>query len=98
MLKLIIATIFTLSLTTLVEAQIRQCSPREDMIKFLTEKYQEKLKILALISGGKMEIFVSPKGATFSVLLSSPSGNKVCIVAAGTNFQIIEFPIPGQDL
>lgn len=82
---LTLALVAALFATPLV-AQNRNCAPRDIVVKMLTEKHGESLRITGLINAENLiEIFVSEAG-TFTVLVSGSNGI-ACQVSGGTNYE-----------
>jgi hypothetical protein len=62
------------------------CGKRDDLIKLLGSKYQEKLANTGVTAVGQLvEVYVSEKG-TWTVLSSQPTGIS-CILAAGSAWE-----------
>lgn len=59
------------------------CLTRPEMLALLDERYSEKSIAGGLESSGRLiEVFVSPDGKTWSMVLTTPDGTS-CIIAAG---------------
>jgi hypothetical protein len=67
------------------------CIPRADLVKNLTERYNEHQTAIGLESAGEksrmVEIFVSSTGS-FTILLSYPNGLS-CVAASGEGWRKI---------
>lgn len=67
------------------------CTKRDDLIKYLGEKYSEASVGYGLAGQKSMiEIYVSEKG-TFTIISTMSSGMS-CIIAAGQNWEVLEPP------
>jgi len=76
---------------TATEAQVG-CVQRDELVRFLAEKYNEKQTAVGLeAAGGKsrmVEIFVSSTTGSFTILLSYPNGLS-CVAASGEGWRQI---------
>ena len=83
-------------MTILVQAaSSAECGKHDRVVAFLQSKYKERRVGLGLVSNrGVMELFVSAKARTWTVLLTDTQGI-ACIVAAGDSYeQAKPAPIP----
>lgn len=92
--KTLIATIVALISATAAAGQGTSCGPRDAFADALAEKYGEHPRMRALNGNSMMEIFVSPDGKTFSVLVTNPS-KMSCLVSSGTDVIMLEPPALG---
>lgn len=85
-------------------AQAPACGAYDQIVKQIgAPKYGERkvargeTKIGA--EGGKiaLEVFASPKGKTFTIILIRPDG-LACIIAAGDNLKTFPLPVEGVDI
>ena len=76
-----------LALTLSNPAQaVGMCGKRVDLIKALTDRYQETGKALGIAGQVNLvEIFAS-KAGTWTILVTTPEG-KSCIIAAGSSWE-----------
>lgn len=85
---LILAAVFAGSWTlpATAEAPGLACARRDDMVKALASKYDERPRAIGLANARAMiEIFTSRAG-TFTILLTRPDGAS-CIISAGENWE-----------
>ena len=91
---LVTTAILLVATTTLATAQqLRQivCSKRADVIKHLANKFKEKPISMGLANnGGVVEIFSSQTGASWTIIITMPSGLS-CMLSAGENWERIPF-------
>ena len=90
MLKYILAASF-IALPALSHAQSApRCGDRDILVKRLAEKFVEQQIAVGVTANGKMvEVLASPKGGTWSIVLTEPGGPS-CFVAAGANWVEVE--------
>lgn len=63
------------------------CSPRDDVVKQLFEKYHEAPVAIGLASNGNLlEVLTAADGSTWTMIQTSPAGIS-CLVAAGESWQ-----------
>ncbi|MGI9415145.1 MAG: hypothetical protein ACR2PM_15830 [Hyphomicrobiales bacterium] len=68
-------------------AHAAECGKHDKVIQFLGAKYKEQRKAMGLVSNrGVMELYVSEKTGTWTVLLTNTDGVS-CIVAAGESYE-----------
>lgn len=73
---------------------VRNCAPREVVLERLTSKYGESLRVIAMGSNGAVvEALASGGGETWTILVTRPGG-LTCLVASGTNFEVVDSPSP----
>ena len=72
------------------------CGPRKEVLKVL-EEYAEASVGIGLNASGVVELFISEKGETFSVVLTLPNGQS-CLVINGSEWENLKFvkPVNGQ--
>ena len=74
------------------------CGDREEGITELKKQYNEDPVAMGLSSDGSIvEVFTSPKGETFSFVLTRPDGIS-CIMLSGDTWEILPTTKPGQKL
>ena len=72
------------------------CGPRDEIVRQLaTNMRQEHRAIGVTQSGSLAELFVSPEGSSWTLIVSSPQGFS-CIIAAGHDW--IEWKDPGPEV
>ncbi len=82
--------IFVLFLVTPATAQVTPCPDRYDVVKELADNWQEHAIVIGLSNTGQvMEIFASPGGKTWTVIMVTTDG-RACPLAAGELLQ----PVP----
>lgn len=80
-----------------VAQELPNCPPREVVVKKLAEKFDEHLLFLGMAGdNGITEVFASPKGESYTILLTRPDMTS-CMISAGTNWELNPV-IPGEDL
>ena len=68
--------------------ELRACGSRADILKNLSGEFDEQPVAIGLSEAGALiEVLASADGATWTLLLSLPSGVS-CLVAAGQNWQV----------
>lgn len=74
------------------------CGDRKSIVTQLAEGYLEESRGRGLTNNGTiLEIFASPGGETFSVVLSAPDGQS-CLIAAGESWQQVAPKPKGRGL
>lgn len=74
------------------------CSPREDVLAQLSEKFKEQPVSIGLANnGGLLEVLAARDGTTWTVIITMPNGIS-CLVAAGESWQDLAVPklTPGE--
>ena len=72
------------------------CMPREKIVEMLDTRYTESPVAQGLASGGRLlEVFSSPDGATWSLLLTAPDGTS-CLMAEGHGWFSLPEALVGQ--
>jgi hypothetical protein len=70
-------------------AQQRACGPRADLVAHLADKYREAPIAIARTDDGQViEVFASPQGETWSVVVTTAIGVS-CLVVSGQDWQAI---------
>lgn len=74
-------------------ADAQQCGARDNVIAALSEKYGETPLAIGLTGNGKgvIEVYSNRDTGTVTVILTT-TGNLACIIAAGTDFQVVRSP------
>ncbi len=73
---------------------VMRCENRNTVLEFLAKKYHEKVVARGVTTTGSMiEIMISPRGETWTLLLSSGKGIS-CLIAAGANWRRTDGPPP----
>jgi len=68
------------------------CDRRADVLKHLSAKYAEAPVAIGLANnGGVLEVLSSPKGASWTMIITMPNG-PTCFVAAGENWEAVPPP------
>ena len=63
------------------------CGQRENVLRGLTGTYTETPSAMGLSNnGGVVEILTSPKGDTWTIIITMPNGLS-CLIAAGENWE-----------
>jgi len=75
--------------TPAIGQQQAACAKRADIVKHMHKKYKEAPVAIGLANnGGVLETLVGPKGKSWTIIITMPSG-KTCMVAAGENWERI---------
>jgi hypothetical protein len=62
------------------------CGKRAEIIKNLSDKYNEKSTSLGIVNGTNVvELLTSPGGKTWTIIVSEPSG-RTCFVSSGSDW------------
>lgn len=80
--------------TPTAAAQGSQCSPFAAVEKHLAEKYDETPTQIGASPAGAVLLFKTTDGATWTLVLSTPTGLG-CMIANGTAWQDIDWPAQG---
>ena len=79
-------------------AQSSNCFIRSKVVDHLYKKFKESLIIAGLAANGSvMEVFSSPDGNTWTVILTDANGRS-CIVASGEAWITIQPKKPGEKM
>ncbi|MEM9049773.1 MAG: hypothetical protein AAGC92_13760 [Pseudomonadota bacterium] len=83
----ILASVLTLNaVASPADAQQRNCGPRADIVKVLSQKYQEQHQASGLQSAAAMvEIWASEGSGSWTILVTHANGTS-CIVASGQSW------------
>jgi hypothetical protein len=72
---------------TAANAGSNPCSPRNDVLSQLSQKYHEAPIAIGLASNGNLvEVLAASDGTTWTIIQTSPAGLS-CLVAAGESWQ-----------
>lgn len=73
--------------STSANAQVIVCAKHAEIVEYLKNEYQELQGAFGLV-GDKaiLELFLSPQGATWTIVITDVSG-KSCILAAGDTWE-----------
>ena len=86
MLRIVIAFLIAVLISMPATAQT-MCGQRADVLSGLSGTYTETPTAMGLANnGGVMEILTSPKGDTWTIIITLPNGMS-CLVAAGENWE-----------
>ena len=70
-------------------AQQPACAKRSDVLSHLAKKYSETQIAIGLANnGGVLEVFSSPNGKSWTIILTMPNGT-ACMIAAGENWETL---------
>ena len=82
---------------TQVEAQSRNCGPRDAVVTHLAEKYSEARVMMGLASNNMvLEVYASGETGTWTVVVNRPGG-AACIVASGQHYQATDDAVMNTD-
>lgn len=87
-LSILFSTIAFGNITSASESaeQVR-CEQRRTVLSYLSSEYSEKPIAMGVAeNGGLIEVLTSRDGNTFTIIVTSPSG-ETCMVAAGADWQ-----------
>lgn len=77
-----------------VNAQSRNCAPRADVIKRLSEGYGETRKGIGIAGqGAVMELFASDETGSWTITVTLPDGT-TCLVASGQSYETLAEALP----
>ena len=92
-----VAILFALSRLVLADQPLPRCADRETFERELRARWSEVKVAEALATEGELiEVYASPGGATFTVVVVQPTG-EACVVAEGTDWMRGAMPAPGED-
>lgn len=81
-----------------VSAQQAICAERMGVVSELAEKYSENQKNIGIANNGEvLEVFVSPKGNTWTIVVTDAAGI-TCLIAAGESWETVPIKIRGPKL
>lgn len=87
---LMLASLLVLSQPVVANAAPTVCAPRADVLAQLADRYDETPVGIGLASnGGLLELLSSGSGATWTLILTMPSGQS-CMIAAGEDWQPLQ--------
>ncbi|MEX0368235.1 MAG: hypothetical protein AB3N22_19390 [Ruegeria sp.] len=79
-----------------VQAEGRNCAPREAVLKRLAETYSETRRGIGLVQQGSvMEVFASDETGTWTITVTMPNG-VTCLVASGQSYETLAEALPAQ--
>ncbi|GGH38685.1 hypothetical protein SAMN05444007_11124 [Cribrihabitans marinus] len=77
-----------------LQAQPRNCAPREVVMKKLAEEFGETRRGIGLVQEGSvMEVFASDGSGSWTITVTLPSG-VTCLVAAGEAYETLAEALP----
>ncbi|MEM7318502.1 MAG: hypothetical protein AAF408_05705 [Pseudomonadota bacterium] len=77
-----------------VQAQHRNCAPRDVVLKKLTENYGETRHGIGLVpQGSVMEVFASTETGSWTITVTMPDGT-TCLVASGQSYETLAEALP----
>jgi len=78
------------------EAQQRlNCAPRNIVTTALAEKHGERPVLRGVAGSAMLEVWLAESGS-FSIILTQPSGDIACLIAAGNSMGPVSPPAPGK--
>ncbi len=87
------AIAMTLGATASAEAAM--CGTRDSVTELLANRYKEAPIAIGMVSDrGVMEVYVAEDTSTWSIVVTTPQG-RTCIIAAGQNYEGVEFIAKG---
>lgn len=75
-------------------AVAQECAPHGDVVAALSERFSEQQRLIALTENGTVLEFYGAESGTWTILITSPNG-MACLVAAGSDFEIVA-PVIGD--
>ncbi len=88
MIRFIVSFLATALLALPAQAQ-SLCGNRTDVLGKLSNGYSENASAMGLASnGGVVEVLTSPKGDTWTIIITMPNGVS-CLVAAGESWETL---------
>ena len=85
----------TLGYSNYAEAQT-MCGNRTDVLGKLSNGYSENATAMGLSSnGGVVEVLTSPKGNTWTIIITMPNGVS-CLIAAGESWETLPLVITNE--
>lgn len=68
------------------------CLPRTAVLEQLGDRYSESVIAIGLSGGGGViEVLTSPRGETFTIIVTMPNGT-ACLIAAGEGWETVPAP------
>ena len=79
-------------------AQPRACGPHDQLRSSLDERHGEARRAAGLTADGQamMELYAAPESGSWTILVVLTDG-RACLLAAGSAFQALAPPAPGDD-
>lgn len=79
-----------------VQAQGRNCAPRETVLERLSGKYRETRRGIGLVQQGSvMEVFASDETGSWTITVTLPNG-LTCLVASGQSYEALAEALPAS--
>ncbi|WP_282120109.1 hypothetical protein [Ruegeria atlantica] len=76
------------------QAHARNCAPRDEVIKRLTETYGETRQGIGIArQGAVMELYASDQSGSWTITVTLPDG-MTCLVASGQAYEMIADALP----
>ncbi len=76
------------------QAHARNCAPRDEVIKRLTETYGETRQGIGIArQGAVMELFASDQSGSWTITVTLPNG-MTCLVASGQAYEMTAEALP----
>ncbi|CUH49365.1 hypothetical protein [Ruegeria atlantica] len=76
------------------QAHARNCAPRDEVIKRLTETYGETRQGIGIArQGAVMELYASDQSGNWTITVTLPDG-MTCLVASGQAYEMIADALP----
>lgn len=76
------------------QAHARNCAPRDEVIKRLTETYCETRQGIGIArQGAVMELYASDQSGSWTITVTLPDG-MTCLVASGQAYEMIAEALP----
>ena len=80
-------------------SQQMQCNKRESVKRQLEQKYNERVISAGVTSNGALlEVYASPNGQTFSIVITDPNSKMSCLMATGTDWISIDHAKRGDPI
>lgn len=71
------------------------CGKRDEMLSHLSGKYNEEPVAMGLATNGSLvEVLASNAGGSFTIVYTTPDG-LTCMMAAGSNWEIVKHQLAG---
>lgn len=87
MFKTVLFSAAVLLIPAIANAAPMACSPRQDVLGQLADKFKEAPVAVGLANnGGLLEVLTAGDGATWTIIITMPNGVS-CLVAAGESWQ-----------
>ncbi|WP_170353520.1 hypothetical protein [Ruegeria lacuscaerulensis] len=76
------------------QVQARNCAPREDVVKRLTETYGETRQGIGIARrGAVMEVYASDTSGSWTITVTMPDG-MTCLIASGQSYEDMAEALP----